>query len=207
MSTYVVLAFVSTTVGCVDVKGRFDEHDDRVVDAGVLPDRPPGDLNDITGWFLLAIDPKPLSPGNLIRYLAEVEITVGDSPVVDLFRIYPLDFETMEHVDPPVDPQEWTALPVTPETGSFTADLVESVIPGRGNPILVGTPVTVNGSMTGFTLAEDFWCGDLGGTVVETGSNLDGSTFAAQRVAEGDIGAALPTPLGGCDEQPSDDMP
>ena len=208
MSTYVVVAFFLVSAGCVDPASRNDDFNERVVDAAIVPDRAVAGTADIGGWFFLTIDPKSLSPGSYLSYLAEVQMTLdGDNTTIDLFKLYPLDFETLEHVAPAVDPSEWTALPVDFATGTFTFALEGVVIPGRTNSILVGSPVTIDGDLQAFTIDEDFFCGELTGMVVETGSALDGSTFGAQRVGENDIGAALPAPVGACDERPDPNGP
>lgn len=208
MSTCVVVALLLVPLGCVDPAKDYNDFNQRVIDARILPDRAPVTIADISGWHLFAINPKSLVPGKYLSYLAEVEMQIdGANATVTRLALYPLDFETLEHVDPPVPPSEFLDLVADATVGSFTVPLDEVVIPGRTNSILPGSDVTVNGRLEAYTIDEDFFCGDVFGTVVLTGSSLDGSTFAAQRIDPAQIGPTLPPVAGACDERLDTMMP
>jgi hypothetical protein len=80
--------------------------------------------------------------------------------------------------------------------GSFTAPLHGS-LPGDSNPIVKGNVATTNdGEQHGAIISTDLICGTLTGSAGPL--PLDGSTFAAIRIAPGTIGDQLPTPVTGC---------
>lgn len=202
VSTHVVLAFFLLSGACVDPKKRFDEFGGRVVDASPRADAPPQQIQDITGQFLLAIDPKPINPGKYVRYIADATLQEENGDFTVNIELRPIDFETLQLV-PDVAPNTWTGVAIDATTATFTLPLVDAVIPGRANAIIPGLDVSVNGELSGATRSADFWCGGVAGQT-NLGTQLDGSTFGAQRITPGTIGDALPPPIGECDANPGE---
>lgn len=197
---------------CPDPQERFDEFTERTEDrrigdgAGGEGGDGGGDrLADIDGQFLLAID-TPLGPGQLLQFLATVDIHLdeeGGCPEEGC----PLDIEVQPLTRPgapascpaerePVgDPLVPLLPPVVQPDGRFEivwGDPEEPVFaPGCANPISGGDIVTEL-VMRGRIVSEDAFCGTALGRVSApiTGS-LRGSSFAAVRVVDGDLPAAV----------------
>ncbi len=206
VSTQVVIALLVVTSACVNPKDQYDDFTTRVVDAAPRVDAEPAESfcasTDQPQQFYLTME-TPLGVGKYIHYIADITVT-GAAPdqTIDL-SLAPLDFETREHVDPPVTPNEFQGLPVDPETLIVTVPLIDVVIPGRANPLIPGAMVTVTeGEMAIRTPECDLFCGDVSGRVVETGSMLDGSTVGTVPITPGTIGGALPTPRPSCEAPP-----
>ena len=182
---------ISVSLGCIDPKSKIDDFIDRTPD---VP-KPPGcdgRIADITGQFLISIDPKPLEAGKFIRFIGDVTFASGAN-TVDL-TIRPLDFETGQFV-PDFDPLGFTGLQVDAD-GNFNVDL-DTTIPGRANAVLPNVDVGVMGALAATIGGVDLFFGDVTG-MTSLGSNLDGSTFGAIRIEEGTLGDALPDPVGEC---------
>jgi hypothetical protein len=199
--TSVPIAFIALllSAGCPDPKSRLDDFEDRVVDAGEdIPDEMPdarpieGGLPDITGEFYVGFRSTLASePDKTFRFIWKTVLTKNPNGTGTLELT-----STAIKVDGTalVPPAIVLAAMQVSAGGEFKAIFDHATIPGAANPVSGGNVVL---SMFGQSTiqSEDFFCG-----VAVEGSqvfspilfDLQGSTFAAKRVAPGTIGAALP---------------
>jgi hypothetical protein len=199
VSTRVLIAFLLVTGACVDAKARFDDFGGRVNDAAPPPDNPMvSEVADITGEFMLSLD--ALGSGAYIHYIASATLNENDTGYTVDLEFRPVDYQTLELV-PDTSPATWSGLVVDPATAAFVIPLDGLIIPNTANPLLNGD-ATVNGEISATIRSTAFWCGSVTGQVVETGTMLNGSTFGAQRITAGTVGAALPAPAGSCNAEP-----
>jgi hypothetical protein len=96
---------------------------------------------------------------------------------------------------PPAAPQFGSNNMQVALDGTFTAPLT-GTLPGDANPIVKGNVVTADGVQHGVIISTDLICGTLTGTAGPL--PLDGSTFAAIRIPDNEIGPQLPTPVTAC---------
>lgn len=199
VSTHVFMAFLLATSACVDAKARLDDFGNRVIDAAPEADNPlVAEIGNINGQFLLSLN--ALGSGSYINYIGDVTLNENSGAYTVDISLSPLDYTTLELV-PAVSPDAWQGLAVDGATAAFDIPLNATIIPNSANPIINGD-VTVNGAIHAVIRSGDFWCGTVTGQVMETGSMLDGSTFGAQRIENGTIGAALPPAAGSCADEP-----
>lgn len=78
---------------------------------------------------------------------------------------------------------------VVASDGTFEVTVVESVIDGQANPLLCGTPITADITLSGTIVSEDIICGAVSGMVNAPISGPLVGSFGA-------IGLAEPTMLG-----------
>lgn len=208
MSTGSVLlvGFAAALVGCVDAAGKFGEYEDRVgtVDASTV-DRPPSMIYDITGRFLLVVDPAfvPASdPTTFVQFLTTYTLTERPDGAVTVdasmqpLRVYQ-DGDRTE-VGAPLTA---TSLSVSSE-GAFSG-VFAGRLPGPANP-LTGAEQPIDSTIVAVMQSTDVVCGNVTGTVA--GLDLAGSTFAAIRITDpgpmpalpalADLTFACPTPAG-----------
>lgn len=206
LSTALAVALLASTLSCVDARGRLDEFANRVIDGGAstIIDAPPvAEVADINGQFLLTIDPVPIAPGKHIRYIADVTMTRANGDISMNMEMRAVDFQTLELVDPPVEPETWQDVVVNPNTGELELVLDATLIPGKANAAVPGLDVTVTGAMRATIRSADLWCGTVSGQT-NLGTSLAGSTFGAIRIEPGTLGANLPDPVPAC---PSGEAP
>lgn len=218
------LVFVALT-GCVDSNKRFDEFLDRAgagggatpeLDAAGPPDAPviagdasppadgmpaadgptPSNVPDISGMFYIAAA-AVINPDTPLEFLSRTRLTPNpDGRTAELeISVHPLRVADRM-------PSELASEIVRTTTVSadltFEVDFGVIMFPGETNPI-TGGDITASIIMQGRILSRDFVCGPVDGQVMmPTMFDLDGSTFAAQRIAPGTVGAALPPPIAAC---------
>jgi hypothetical protein len=189
-------------ISCVSAEKVFDDFDDRVGtrDGGGSDGAELSEIPDISGEHFLVIDPVPISPGNLLRFIATVDLELAaDRKTATMsLTIQPIDVANGELVAEPL-PFENIAINAA---GRFTVELMtdSDAIPGEANPV-TGSDIGVNGELAG-ELREgnaDLFCGTASGNVIPTGTPIDGSTFGAIRIAPGTTGNGnLPEPVAAC---------
>jgi hypothetical protein len=194
--------------GCVDARGQFDDFSARVVDAAPQIDAPPIDqLPDATGQYLMGL----LTLGKTTRFIADITLTKHDDgmtgDIVVTMRSLTIESGQLTNADPVTGvcppPQGGDPIPSCPvdATGAFNPHFA-LVLPAAANPITHST-INLLADQHGQLRSNDFFCGTVTGTVVETGTPLDGTTFGAIRIPEGTLGDALPEVIVDCDHEPS----
>jgi hypothetical protein len=190
--------------GCVDPDKRFREFNDRIIDASTdrIDAQPFDELPDITGTFYLAVSPKP-SPENIYQFLAEVALTDnGDGTGTVQISSQPLHKTERTPVGEPLTDEDVAV----DRSGQFQPTFSGTVV-GDADPVL-GADLVATMVLDAIILSEDVWCGILNGEVTQPlNLSLDGSTFAAIRVAPGTVGDDLPAPVYECPELDPDPEP
>lgn len=153
-----------------------------------------GDIPDISGEFLLAIDPVPIAAGTLFQYIATAELGQVDGTATLSLSLQPLNASTREPVGMPLV----SGSVAVSATGNFSAP-IQGQIDGAANPI-TGEALTFDAWLDGEIRSVDSFCGDVTGALTAPiGLSLDGSTFGTIRITPGTTGAGLPQPaLGEC---------
>jgi hypothetical protein len=201
--SYLALSAVLTfaAVACVDPKKEFGDFEDRVVDAAPPSDSAVGTgFFPVNGEFLVAIQPS--LGGMPIRLVVTAATTEspGGGGTVDL-TFQPLVFETCSPGmggQPAGDPlPALTAVPLNAD-GTFTITQADAATPAAANSITCGE-ILVDLVITGRTISEDLFCGDvmLNVKVPDLGE-LTG-TLGAIRIETGTRGDAnLPSAVTSC---------
>lgn len=197
-----VAAFAVSVVTCVDPKGKFSDFGDRTgtLDASNVDGAELTEIPDISGEFLLSLDPKPVAEGTYIRFIATVELTLAaDKKTATMnLTMQPIKVVDGQEIG---DPLEFTDVPIN-SAGRYelTIKTAGNAIPGDANPV-TGSDIGLDGVEIGQLLEgnTDVFCGTVSGTVIPTGTVIDGSTFGAVRIAPGTRGNDnLPEPVGEC---------
>ncbi len=187
--------------GCTDAAGRFDEFGQRITDAAPPePDAPPvADLPDINGYFLMAIAVVFL-PEKPILFYTEIEMTKNDDGTgVATFSATPLTVAEHTQIGDALVAQD---VPIS-NAGEASANFV-GWIEGAANPIS-GQPIELDCTIHIVIEDEDFYCGDVTGSVTRpTPLDVEGSTVGGIRIEEGTTGADLPEAVGNCPEDNPD---
>ncbi len=189
-----------SSVGCVDPKAELTNFGNRVVDAGPsdLIDAPVlDDIPDISGQYLLAVDPKPVDEGKLIRFIVNVEATVmPGGGLVTRLTSQPVAVADGQLIGagPSITV---TDLPIN-ASGEFIVPF-DQVIPGAADTIAPGLELeAADAELRAEIRSGMLFCGRLTGMEIRTGMTLEGSTFGAIAIEAGTIGEALPMPVGEC---------
>ena len=185
---------------CVDPAKRFDEFNERVLDASANHIDGSGGLFEIDGEFLLALVPA-FAPNNSLRFVVTSDITVDGTSGSLTLSFQPLAVEHCDagnggnEVGDPLtgDPTEVN------QDGGFVLSHDNAMVVDTANDVTC-TPIRADLVLTGQIRSADMFCGDLTGHVYEPLPNeLDGSTFGAIRIEPGTRGDAnLPEPLKAC---------
>jgi hypothetical protein len=165
LSTLVVVALAG---GCVDARGAYDDFASRVVDAAPRPDADPtqcpsgGTTPDMTGRFLfggrgLATQNKDILFDVTVTYTAGAD----GGGTMDL-SYKPLKFDTREPSSMPDALPAMTGV-VVDNCGNWQSTL-SGTLPGDADPVIPGTPLTLEAINTGKIYSADFVCGTLTGT-------------------------------------------
>ena len=195
------LAALALLVGCVDPAKRFDEYNERLIDADTNRVDGSGGLFEIDGEFLLAIVPN-FAPNNTLRFIITVDIEItGSTGLADL-SFQPLKAEQCQ-------PEGNGGTPVgdaivhedaeVNDSGAFEMTAENAMVDGQANDVSCG-PIRADLTLLGQIRSDDIFCGDITGMVYEPiPTTLEGSTFGAIRVEPGTVGDAnLPEPLKAC---------
>ena len=196
-----VLALPSLA-GCVDPSSRLDGFSGRVVDADLTRPDGSGGLYDVSGQFLATITPG-FAPNAQLQFLATVSYSpTAGGATIDL-SFQPLwsancQDPTPDQIRTPVgDPLVVTGTAVN-AGGAFDLTFMDATVDARANALLCGD-IVADVELSGTLKSTDLFCGAVAGNVKQPiPASLDGSTFAAIRVADGTIGNALPDPVGAC---------
>ncbi|HTM20172.1 MAG TPA: hypothetical protein VL172_06690 [Kofleriaceae bacterium] len=192
------------TAGCVSPKDRFDEFNDRVIDAApvvIVDGTPLAQIPDVTGEFLQGYSPV-FAPAASIQF----RTTVGYMAVSDTsgrldMSAQPLDADTREPVGDPVVTNDT----VVNEAGEFAA-IVQGNVDGAANPI-TGSDLVLDIVLHGIIRNTDLFCGTVTGNITNLDLVLDGSTFGSIRIADDTATADLPPPLVACPDETPDAGP
>ncbi len=191
-------------VGCADARGRFDDFQARLAqigDAGTDaraddsdggPCVPP-DPGVVGGPALLALDTN-LIPGDPVLFLGTIDTPALDGTTAVHFAYHAVDAMDRRTL-------VGAALEVGPyplHDGVLTADIAESTLDGRANPLLYGTPLdsamTLHGHICG---VKTYYCGTLDGETYGLLSGAFTGHFGITLLASPD---AVPAqPRFGCD--------
>ena len=191
-------------LGCVDPGKRFDDFNERVIDAGPAGPSCEGALQDINGEFLVTLAPG-FFPDRLLQFIATVELTTGAGTGTADFSFQPIYAEICaenmgepEMTGTPVgDPLEATGVEID-GAGAYEFMFDEAQVDGRANAVSCGA-ILADITLTGIIQSPDVWCGEASGMVkAPTPANLEGSTFGAIRIEEGTVGEDLPDPQPVC---------
>ncbi len=201
-----MVAVCAGSVGCLDAKKSFDDYGTRVVDGNTsVPDRPNfTTIPDVTGHFLLATHPKGVGGDTVnIELLTDVVMTANADGTANFsYTASALELpDQIVSAGPPAGPQFSATDMLVGIDGTFMVPLA-GTLPGDANPVIPGTSVAVTGVQHGEIRSTDLFCGTLTGNA--GGLPLDGSTFAAIRIAPGTIGSALPPVVNKCPDTTPD---
>jgi hypothetical protein len=209
IQSVLALTFVSTVfTACVDPKGRFEEFEDRVPDAGDLstgPDAAPLDgLPDINGEFLVAVSPT-IAPEALVQLAWSVSLT-SNADGTGTIAVTTQAFSTSAAGRTRVGEQTTVDEVPVNNAGEFMVSFEGLVLPGSANG-LTGAELMLDVHFAGTIKTADAFCGVLstGSAVLTPMVDVSGSTFGAVRIAAGAEGDALPAALPTCPtETPGD---
>ncbi|HET6611587.1 MAG TPA: hypothetical protein VFG83_06350 [Kofleriaceae bacterium] len=197
-------------IGCVDPKARFDDFDDRVIDAPpkIEIDAPVvAEIPDVNGRFLLGL--KTNLSDESFQFVAQVTLDEADGismvltpldvdmrmPVGMMITAPPAAVSNTAQFDSAIgsvaNPDEPCADPEDPGLAR---------IPGDANPVS-GSDLNVVAVAHGTIRSQDLFCGTVTGKAANL-SCLDlgdlNATFAAIRLTDDAMGSSLPPPLGEC---------
>lgn len=197
--TIVAMTLAAALGACVDPEGKFDEFNQRVVDATTNQIDGSGGLFEIDGEFLLSIGPS-IAPNSTLRFAVTSDITIDGTAGTLSLSFQPLASENCDEGNGGNEVGEVieaSDLPVD-EGGAFNLT-TEGVALSRLANDVTCSDIVADLVLDGLVKSEDMFCGDVSGRVVTTGSNLEGSTFGAIRIEPGTRGDAnLPEPLKAC---------
>ncbi len=192
---HAMAAVLVTAMGCgPDPAGKYDEFlDETKVDRDVPPQKldVATGAGDISGQFLFAVS-TTVDISKPFQFIATNTVTTDDAGVTTMrVELQPLSLtqgKTTEPREPVGDPLVFTDIPVV--DGRFLLDAGEITLVGSANPI-TGSDIVATLKMTGNILGDAFYCGSVTGDVVSPLQlNIDGSTFAAERLEDPSV---LPT--------------
>lgn len=184
---------------CTDPKGRLDDFANRTIDArvDVTPDASPFNVPDITGTFYIAFAPTP-APSALVQFMWTIKYTKNPNGTGKVKLVsMPLNATTREATSvmhPEVEADVSTG-------GEFTLVFVDMDIPAVADPVS-GSQRKLEMTLNATIKSADLFCGTVttGQITFPLPLDVTGSTYAAQRVAPGTFGAALPPPISKCPE-------
>jgi hypothetical protein len=203
---------------CFTPEERFDDFIDRkkelLADAGsVVDDAGQGNsealtAEQVTGSYSYAIS-TPVDPTKPVVYLAEVEASPAADDQLDV-RIRQQPLSITDRKTPVGDFSEWTSMLVDP-IGTYESPPITTLVPAAANSF--GIPLTTTIVFTGLFINPatpeqpdakvEFFCGTATGTVMGLGLSLDGSTFAAQRIADPEDTGTYPDVVINCNQDPA----
>ncbi|HTJ45901.1 MAG TPA: hypothetical protein VL463_27545 [Kofleriaceae bacterium] len=189
---------VTALVGCIDAKKSFDDYESRVVDGNTsLPDHPMVDkVPDATGHFLFGVHVKAAGPTSKPIQLVGDYVVVdnGDGTAKLSYNASALRTADRQISTENTAPQFMAADMPVAKDGTFETAL-KGQLPGDANPVSPGTPIDADATLHGVVMSKDLICGTLTGTALV---DLTGSTWAAIRIKDTDIGDTLPDPVVAC---------
>lgn len=199
LKTLSTVLLATSVAACVDARKSFDDYSSSVVDSNTsMPDHPVVDqIPDATGHFLLSVHVAAAGPTSKpILFVADYMVTVNSDGTGKLaYAGSALNVDTHQlATDAPPPPQFSDKDMIVGHDGTFVNALT-GTLPGDANPVSKGTPVDAVAEMHGVIMTKDLICGTLTGTALV---DLSGSTFAAIRIPDGQLGNALPTPVTAC---------
>jgi hypothetical protein len=188
-------------VGCVDPKGSFNDFGTRVVDGGAgAPDRPNlTTIPDITGHWFIVMRPN-LSEDRFLKMVADFTMTANPDGTAK-YSSSIVGLRTADGMPSTMQPPITNTDIAIELNGTFTGPLV-GTFPGDCNTVIPGSNAALNGALIGEIHSTDLFCGTLTGTAGSL--PLGGSTFAAQRIPAGTVGADLPAIVFKCPDTTPD---
>ncbi len=194
-TSLIPLLFAVPSSACTDSLSRFQDFENRVVDAGVDPDFDAEVIEvipDVTGTFLLGLG-AVIAPDPPFQFIADIDLEQDeDGATVDL------ELTALHRFDrvPIGDPLVAKNVPVD-ETGKFEAAF-EGIVPGDANPV-TGSELTIDVTVIGRIRSKDMFCGEANGMILRPVMlDIAGSTIGAIRIEAGMEGEQLPPPLADC---------
>lgn len=195
----VVALALGGTGACVDPNARFEDFEQRVLDADTSGGNGTGGLFDISGEFLATIAPG-FMPDFQLQFLTTIDYSpVGGGATVN-FSFQPLhasncpDFEARVPVG---DPLVMDDVGVD-SLGQFELTIEGAEVDGLANAVSCGD-ILADITLIGVIKSEDLFCGTAGGMVMmPTPASLEGSTLGAVRVEPDTPAEDLPEPLAAC---------
>ena len=182
---------------CTSSRDEYDDYGDRIIDADTTPidARIISEVPDVSGTFYVTARP-PLPEKRVLHFISTHVFTPTGPNTGRLdWRTVPLDYMTLEVVEG----YEYVEEDVEIESdGSGDIPLL-GIIPGEANSIS-GSDSEIDATIHFTIMTADFACGSLTG---EAGPlNLEGSTFATQRIENADV-RPLPDPIVRCSDGPT----
>lgn len=187
-----VVALVAALPGCPspDAQGKFDRFNDQTEDDRPKLDVPEPDLPpievfpDLNGTYLVAIETS-IAAGLPLQFVADVQADVdlatGDGSLSISFQ--PLSLDVGSTTEPREEVGDAIVVDAAMMGGQFVIPFGETDVTGQANPI-TGSDITADLSLQG-NVRGDTWCGAVTGNVLSPiQAPLDGSTFAALRLAD-----------------------
>jgi hypothetical protein len=159
---------------------------------------PPPDtsLPDMNGTFLFALTTS-LGPDTPLQFVTTVDFTptAGGGGTAD-FTFQPLSLDVGATITPREfvgDPLAYPDIAIDAD-GNYEIDMGLVMVTGAANPV-TGSDIQASLVVTGSIVHADAFCGELSGMLMSPLEyNLDGSEFAAMRLADdGSNPATLPT--------------
>ncbi|HEY0839457.1 MAG TPA: hypothetical protein VGD74_04675, partial [Vulgatibacter sp.] len=199
---------------CPDPDGRFDEFVERSPTMGATGGTggQTGRVADLTGRFFLSLATN-LNFTKPLFFEATVAMTLGPNDTcppgactIDL-EIQPLSNagNPRKKVDKCADAFEPVGDLIVlkgvevDENGSFRAEFKDATVPGCANPISGGDIVAPSLVLVATTRSADLSCGMVEGRATHpTSVDLKNSTFAAERLAQGESPADVTAPISAC---------
>lgn len=213
---------VAVLTGCMDPGKRFDEFLDRsggsggapATDGGLPADGAAGDamavpdgmapadsgpmsnVPDLTGMFYIAAA-AVINPDTPLEFLARTRLTPNPDGRTAEIEVTLQPLRVADRMLSELTPEITRTATVNADL-TFSIDFGVIMFAGEANPI-TGGDITASIIMQASIKSKDLFCGPVRGQVMApTMFDLEGSTFAAQRVAPGTVGTALPPPLAAC---------
>jgi hypothetical protein len=196
------LLVIGLLAGCPDAKSRFEQFENRVIDAAsaTVDAGPCDEIPDINGSFYVVYAPKP-TPDNPIHTIWDVTFTRnGDGTAnIDILST-PLAIDTRKKVlklaDGTDTPFKMMNIKIS-TTCEFQVAADGMPLPASAN--VLATDLFVNMKLAMTIKNENAFCGTMTeGKVVTPNVDLAGTKLGAQRIPPGTDGAALPPPLTDC---------
>jgi hypothetical protein len=173
---------------CADPVGRYEEHAERVLDAGSarVDATPLAELPDITGSFLIGMS-AAVAPEPPFQFLGVAELVAHP----DGTGTVQLSLTALGVTDRmPIGDAILSDVPVS--TGGQFEAVFAGTLPAAANPV-IPSDVVVEGELLLTIHSADLFCGEVVGQVTSPVIvDLAGSTVGAVRVPQGTVGGDLP---------------
>jgi hypothetical protein len=168
----------------------------------------PVTAEQITGTYLFAIS-TPVDPVHPLVYLAEFDAAAGMGDALDV-RLRQRPLSIRDRKTPVGEFSEWISTSVEP-TGVYESPPIDTVVPPAANSFGLALTTTIRFKGTFHNPATpampeakiEFFCGTATGNVEGLNLSLDGTNFAASRLADPEDTSTYPDVVINCDKDPA----